>query len=222
MAEPGDRSSSSSSSSLSSIGTDVTIAVLIVLILASLIGTYFSSLIDWYNGIIAWYSSQAFQTFYTIIVIIFALLDAALIGFIIFTLRRHLKLPELLPYDQELATRPVIPTQNIVLENWNDIKKLADSPNASDWNMAIIRADGLVDETLERLGYQGETVAERLKTVDPSKLPSLDRLWSAHRLRNTIVHELAVDHTKETIAYALESYEQAFHELGMLEEIQKK
>ena len=61
-------------------------------------------------------------------------------------------------------------------------------------------------------------MAERLKIVDPGKLPSLERVWSAHRLRNLIVHGPLEAHPKETIAYALQSYELALRELGVLRE----
>lgn len=99
---------------------------------------------------------------------------------------------------------------------WEEIQRLAASQNPSEWNMAIIRADGLFDEALQRLGYEGESMADRLKIIDPAKLPSLERIWSAHRLRNTIVHGALQEHTKETISYALRSYEQGLIELGVL------
>ena len=84
--------------------------------------------------------------------------------------------------------------------------------------MAVIRADGLLDSALLDRGYEGETVADRLKIVDSTKMPSLERVWSAHRLRNLIVHGPLEAHPKETIVYALRSYELALKELGMLKE----
>ena len=101
---------------------------------------------------------------------------------------------------------------------WDGIRDLANSGNPSDWNMAVLRADALLDDILSRQGYDGITMAERLKVVDPVKLPSLDRLWSAHRLRNMIAHDPLEQHTKETIIHALRSYEVALKELGMLRE----
>jgi hypothetical protein len=84
--------------------------------------------------------------------------------------------------------------------------------------MAVIRADALLEDVLMHLGYEGATLAERLKIIDASQMPSLDRVWSAHRLRNMIVHDPLEQHTKETIIQALRSYEQALKELGMMEE----
>jgi len=59
---------------------------------------------------------------------------------------------------------------------------------------------------------------QRLKIVDPTTLPSLDEVWSAHRLRNMIAHDPLEQHTRETIMAALRSYKRALKDLGLLEE----
>ncbi|MEK7082402.1 MAG: hypothetical protein AAB915_01875, partial [Patescibacteria group bacterium] len=60
------------------------------------------------------------------------------------------------------------------------------------------------------------TLADRLKVADPETLPSLDTLWSAHRLRNAIAHDPLEQHTKDSIIYSLRAYETALKELGAL------
>ena len=79
-----------------------------------------------------------------------------------------------------------------------------------------IPAGATVDDLLSHLGYEGETIAERLKIVDPTQLKSIDRVWSAHRLRNAIAHEPLQQYTREMIMHALDSYQLAFQELGFL------
>ena len=82
--------------------------------------------------------------------------------------------------------------------------------------MAIIRADSLLDDALMHLGYDGETMGDRLKIMDPIQMPSLDRVWAAHRLRNIIVHDPMIVHTKEAVVNALRAYQDAFRELKLL------
>lgn len=71
---------------------------------------------------------------------------------------------------------------------WRYIETLVDSPNESDWRVAIIEADTMLDEILEDRGYSGETLAEKLKAVDGGAFTSLQNAWDAHAVRNKIAH----------------------------------
>ncbi len=72
---------------------------------------------------------------------------------------------------------------------WDKIKKLMKSESESDWRMAILEADSLVDDIIKKIGYKGETFAERLKQVKPAQLEHLSELWYNHKMRNRIAHE---------------------------------
>jgi len=174
------------------------------------------------TGLIADVFSHPYEPFkwgsiYTILTVVFIIIDFSLIGFIVWVFRKFSKLKTLPPPPSGAPVTPAAP-QIEVLQSWDRIRKLANSANPSDWNMAVIRADALLEDVLMHLGYEGTTLAERLKIIDTSKMPSLDRVWSAHRLRNMIAHDPLEQHTKETIIQALRSYEQALKELGMMEE----
>ena len=82
--------------------------------------------------------------------------------------------------------------------------------------LAIIEADALLNEVLERMAYTGESLGERLKQVESSVLPNIEQVWQAHRVRNDIVHDpdyrLPVDRAKAI----LEVYEQAFKHFDAL------
>lgn len=203
---------------LTSTGTDVTIAVIIFLVALGVLGAYLQSALDIYRTFLEWWYSKNWGTFFTIAAIVFSILDAALIWFVIFTIRRHARLNELFPEEKSLVVH-VIPLDQEVQNVWEEVQRLKDSGSPSDWNMAIIRADGLFDDVLKRLGHEGESMADRLKIIDPNKLPSLERIWSAHRLRNTIVHGPLQEHARETIIHALRSYELGLIELGALKKI---
>ena len=100
------------------------------------------------------------------------------------------------------------------MNKWDEIQKKIDSENSSDWKMAIIEADSLVDEIIKGIGYKGEDLGERLKNIEPSDFENLQNVWEAHKIRNKIAHEADVFQlTKEEAKEALEKYRKALREL---------
>jgi hypothetical protein len=51
-----------------------------------------------------------------------------------------------------------------------------------------VEADGVADEVLRRMGFAGQTFAERLGQIPPNRYSSLEKVWDAHRIRNNLVH----------------------------------
>jgi len=204
-----------SDSKLSTITADITVAVLILFIALALFGAYIDRIFEWYRGIIEWFYSQEWNTIKRVLTILFTVINIGLVTLIIYSIRRIYELRYGAP-EEEKEIHVLMPKDE-VRESWENIRELANSSNPSDWNMAVLRADALLDDILQHLGYEGITMAERLKIVDPVKMPSLDRLWSAHRMRNMIAHDPLEQHTRESIIHALKSYEQVLKELGMME-----
>jgi ABC-type glycerol-3-phosphate transport system permease component len=100
------------------------------------------------------------------------------------------------------------------VSRWDEIKKRMDSENFTEWRMAIIEADSLLDEIIKKIGYKGENFGERLKSIEPSDFDNIQNVWEAHKIRNRIVHD--VDKfvlTKEEVKETLEKYEKALKEL---------
>lgn len=204
--------------SLSNTSTDIIVSIIALLVVMGVIGTYLGFVFDFFQTFVDWIYSKNWSILFKIAAVVFTVFDAILIWFLIFILRRHAALDKAIRDEETSVTVHTISVEDETNTAWQEIRRLANSPNPSDWNMAIIRADGLLDDVLQHLGYEGETMADRLKIVDPGKLPSLDRVWSAHRLRNTIVHGPMQEHTRETVVHALRSYELALKELGVLKE----
>ena len=98
---------------------------------------------------------------------------------------------------------------------WKEIEAHAASQNVSDWKLALIDADALIDEILRRAGYQGKTMGERLKQIEPSDLDHLADLWEAHKLRNRIAHE-GERVERRDIDRAMEQYRLVLKELKFL------
>ncbi len=89
-----------------------------------------------------------------------------------------------------------------------------DSPN--DWKLAIIEADIILDEALKEAGYAGASLGERLKSISPSQLQSLDDAWQAHKVRNQVAHGGAdFVLTRRLAEDTIKQYRRVFAELGV-------
>ncbi len=100
---------------------------------------------------------------------------------------------------------------------WEHIKELSDDTSASAWREAIIEADILLDETLTRAGYSGDSVSEKLKSADRINFSSLQDAWEAHKVRNQIAHEgSAFDLTESLARRTIARYESVFREFKII------
>jgi hypothetical protein len=98
-----------------------------------------------------------------------------------------------------------------------DMQAHVSSDNPNDWKLAIIEADIILDEALKRQGYAGTSLGERLRSVSPQALSTLDDAWEAHKIRNEIAHG-GVDFvlTQKLARETVTRYERVFAEMGLL------
>jgi hypothetical protein len=91
------------------------------------------------------------------------------------------------------------------------------SDNPSDWRLAILEADIILDELLSELGYTGDTIGDKLKKAHRGDFKSLDHAWEAHRIRNAIAHE-GQDFvlTQREARRILDLYEMVFREFDYI------
>lgn len=101
---------------------------------------------------------------------------------------------------------------------WQVILEHANSESPAEWKIAILEADNMLDEVLEDMGYVGETLAEKLKSMSRTKIASYDDVWDAHRIRNEIAHGGAInmEMSKKAVRDTIAKFENAFRELGYL------
>ncbi|HVS79473.1 MAG TPA: hypothetical protein VHF05_00675 [Candidatus Paceibacterota bacterium] len=105
----------------------------------------------------------------------------------------------------------------IVNSKWQRVIDHLESDNASDWKLAIIEADILLDEMLDAMGYQGDTVGEKLKQIERSDFVTIDYAWEAHKVRNMIAHEGAdFTLTKKEAIRVIELYKKVFEEFFLI------
>lgn len=96
---------------------------------------------------------------------------------------------------------------------WQHIESLINGATASEWREAIIEADIMLDDLLTRNGYVGDGVGEKLKSIEPTEIGSLQDAWEAHKVRNQIAHEgSAFDLTESLARRTIARYENVFRE----------
>lgn len=131
----------------------------------------------------------------------------------------------LMKFRQLIGARPPAPREAEMAEiekpenkQWQEVMKKINSPNPSDWNLAVIQADSIVDEMLKSMAPFGATMGDRLKQLDRSKLGSLDSLWEAHKIRNRIAHDTdqVLDYQESRRAIML--FSEVLRELNYLQE----
>ena len=100
-------------------------------------------------------------------------------------------------------------------KKWIKITKRLESNKESEYKLAIMEADNLLNDVLEKMGYKGETIKEKLEQLNEVVLPDIDEVRYAHQIRNDIVYDpdyqLTLDKAKKT----LDIYEKAFRNLEL-------
>lgn len=100
---------------------------------------------------------------------------------------------------------------------WRKILRRLETGAESDYKLAIIEVDDMLDSSLKKMGYAGQTLEERLSKLTSATLPNIDQLYEAHQTRNNIIRNpdfrLSLDEARKL----LEVFEQAFRDLHILE-----
>lgn len=165
-----------------------------------------------YDSIILFFESPGWQRTFFYIKLSSAVISFLLVfGIVIFILKTELLTIGLrrLIRGTEAPTFP----KGKIRKQWDKILARVEAKDEANLKLAVIEADGLVDFLLKRIGYKGETMFERLKSIKPAQLKSLDGLWQAHKVRNRVVHEpnfkINLNQTEEVI----ENFKKVLEEL---------
>jgi len=95
---------------------------------------------------------------------------------------------------------------------WAKVTALMGSENVNDWKQAILESDMMLDAILNGLGYQGESIGEKLKRVQPGEMKNVQDAWDAHKVRNSIAHDGAFALTHHEANQAIQQYRRVFEE----------
>lgn len=127
------------------------------------------------------------------LVVAFVLLDLIFIGFVLY-MRKKKKLSE-----RDKA---------YFIDQWQKIK------TDKDYVHAVMGADKLLDWLLAKRGYSG-SLGQKLKAAN-NLFTDINGVWSAHKLRNKLAHELDANISYKEAKRALNNFEKAFKDLGLL------
>jgi len=170
------------------------IELLAILVFVFIVASFFGQRLSWL--------SQYIQTFFStensvasflwlalpyLVIFSFGLSALFLIG-IIYSLWR---LTKIIKERNKTLSAPQTTAQQeeVVNQKWERVSAHINSENPNDWRLAILEADIILEELLDKMGYRGESIGDKLKTIEKSDFTTIDNAWEAHKIRNSIAHE---------------------------------
>lgn len=167
------------------------------------------------NEIISFITSPEIAEILSVLKIIFIILSLLFIVGIIFLLLKNswLKFRFLEGLTEFFIYRPFGVKR--AFKQWLKITKRLETDREADYKLALLEADNLLDEILNKIGYKGESLGEKLKQLDPGTLPNLEEVWQAHKVRNNVVHDPDYRLSLEKAKKIMGIYEQALRDLEM-------
>ncbi|MFH0791748.1 MAG: hypothetical protein V1905_00845 [bacterium] len=106
-------------------------------------------------------------------------------------------------------------TQKIT-KTWLKVTSRLNTNIESEYKLALIEADDILDKALKTQGFQGETVGDRLKEITSDIIINVDGIKEAHKVRNNIIHDPDYHLTYDTTRKSLDAYENTLKGFGLL------
>jgi len=102
-------------------------------------------------------------------------------------------------------------------KQWQRVAKRLRTGTESESKLALMEADRLLDETLDKAGLKGESVADRLKRTPPGAFPNIDEMLEAHKVSSDIIHDPDYKLSAEEAKNVMNKFEKIFQDLEALE-----
>lgn len=99
--------------------------------------------------------------------------------------------------------------------DWLEIENNINKDNVASYQFAILSADKLLDKALKESGVPGDSMGDRLKN-SKRKFQDIDKVWTAHKLRNRIAHEVGGTVNPKVAKRMLTIYKNALKDLGAI------
>ena len=177
-------------------GMNIAVATVFLLFLIARIATaldvnsqYHEYLIQVTGGTDSWYPMliSFFQHLLNIYVVVATILSFLLILALVYT---NIRIGQIEAEEKKQDETPEItvgePEMNA---KWQKVQAHVNSDNPAEWRLAILEADVMLEEMLEKMSYHGTTLGEKLKSVEKSDFITIEYAWEAHKIRNAIAHE---------------------------------
>lgn len=95
-------------------------------------------------------------------------------------------------------------------ERWGNIMKRVEEEGISGGKFALIEADRLLGEVLEKAGYQGKDVTEKLAQIPAGQLIGVSEVTAAHDISEQVLLDPALELSLDEIKENLAGYEKFF------------
>ena len=95
-------------------------------------------------------------------------------------------------------------------ERWANILKRVEEEGISGGKFALIEADRLLGEVLEKVGYQGKDVTEKLGKIPAGQLIGVSEVEAAHNISEQVLLDPVLEMSLDEIKAALAGYEKFF------------
>ena len=119
---------------------------------------------------------------------VFIVLNAILLIFVIFLIVKSWKYRPKFVMKPEGEKTYTLGTA-ILKERWESIINRSKINSPESIKASIIDADNLVEDLLDRMRIEGESMAEKMEKLSTSDFHTFNQLMAAHHVRNRLVHE---------------------------------
>lgn len=107
--------------------------------------------------------------------------------------------------------------REMISRKWKRIKKnLEKGEFESQWKVTLIESLNILNENLEKMGYLGENLRERLDRLSKEDISNLDELFRAQKICQDVVRDPDYRLTKEETEEVIEIFEKALRDLEVL------
>lgn len=120
-------------------------------------------------------------------------------------------------YSEALKRKKEFVVKDTFVVAWHNIETRMRTMHEAEYKLAIIEADKLFDDLLQKMAYKGKDMGDRLKQITTEQLSNINAIWKCHKVRNLISHDVNYHLTFSEAQWVIQMYEDAFIELGVLD-----
>lgn len=107
--------------------------------------------------------------------------------------------------------------ENVRNHRWQELLGEAMSSDPKRWRFALLEADKMLGELLEKLGYAGATTADKMRALPEDAFVTVPVAWEAHRVRNLVsLGSSDFILTQREAFRVMKLYEQVFEEFSFI------
>ncbi len=99
---------------------------------------------------------------------------------------------------------------------WKKIEERGRDEDEAERKLAVIEADNLLERSLERMGFKGSNLEEKLNQVSIDVLPNLNEVRAVHRSKRDIIYDPNYDLTQDETERILLVYRKSLEDLQII------